>query len=122
MVSRCNVCMSFKRSGKSRCKKCSRRRRQRGRGINSFFKKAKRLIKKMANSDIGKLAISQGLAYAPKLLDLGASKIKNKKVRQLLQSEMTKRNDQERSGSYSFKAIKCQLEVLVFQLKTWKVF
>ena len=47
----------------------------------------------MANSDIGKLAISQGLAYAPKLLDLGAIKIKNKKVRQLLQFEMTKRND-----------------------------
>ena len=31
------------------------------------------------------MAISQGLAYAPKLYDMGTSKIKNKKVKQLLQ-------------------------------------
>ena len=60
----------------------------------------------MVNSDIGKFAIGQGLAYAPKLLDVSASKSKNKKVRQLLQSEMTKKkNAQERNGSYLFKAI-----------------
>ena len=83
--------MGFKKSRKSKCKKCGRRRGQRGRAIGSFFKKAKLLTKKAPNSNIGKFAISQGLAYAPKLLDLGASKIKNKKVRKLLQSEMTKR-------------------------------
>ena len=54
-----------------------------------FFKKAKHLTKKALKSDIGKFAISQGLPYAPKLLDLNASKIKNEKVRQMLQSEMT---------------------------------
>ena len=59
--------------------------------MGNFFKKAKRLMKKAINSDIGKFAISQGLAYVPKLLDLDASKIKNKKVRKLLQSEMTKK-------------------------------
>ena len=42
-------------------------------------------------SDTAKMAISQGLAYAPKLYDMGTSKIKNKKVKQLLQSEMAKR-------------------------------
>ena len=56
-----------------------------------FFQKAKRLTKKVVSSDTGKFAVSQGLAYAPKLLDLSASKIKNKKVQQLLQSEMTKK-------------------------------
>ena len=72
--------MGFKRSAKSRCKKRSRRRVQRGTGISSFFKKSKRLTKKAINSDISKFEISQGLAYALKLLDLSSSKIKNKKV------------------------------------------
>ena len=91
MVTRCNVCMCFKRSRKSRCKKCSRRRGQRGRGIGSFFSKSKTVNEESGKLGIGKFAISQGLAYAPKLLDLSASKIKNKKVQQLLQSEMTKK-------------------------------
>ena len=58
--------------------------------IISLFKKAKKLKKKAVKSDIAKLAISQGLAYAPKLYDMGTSRIKNKKVKQLLQSEMAK--------------------------------
>ena len=37
------------------------------------------------------MAISQGLAYASKLYDMGTSRIQNKKVKQLLQSEMKKR-------------------------------
>ena len=36
------------------------------------------------------MAVSQGLVYAPKLYDMGTSKIGNKKVKKLLQSEMTK--------------------------------
>ena len=36
------------------------------------------------------MAISQGLAYEPKLYDIGTSINKNKKVKQLLQSEMAK--------------------------------
>ena len=71
--------------------KCKRRRSgQRGRGIKSFFKKAKKLAKKAVNSDIAKMAISQGLAYAPKLYDMATSKIGNKKVKKLLLSEMAK--------------------------------
>ena len=82
MVVRCSRCMDFKRS---------RRRRQRGGGFGKFFKKANGLVKKAVKSDLEKLAISQGLTYAPKLLDMGASKIKNKKVKALLKSEMTKK-------------------------------
>ena len=48
-------------------------------------------MKKAVNLDIGKFAINQVLAYALKLLDLGSSKIENRKVQQLLQSETTKR-------------------------------
>ena len=38
----------------------------------------------------GKLAISQGLAHAPKLYDIGTSKIKKKKIKKLLQSDIAK--------------------------------
>ena len=82
--------MGFKKSRKSSCKKCMHKRGQRGRGFGKFFKKAKSMAKKAAKSDLAKLAITQGLAYAPKLLDLGASKIKNKKAKALFKSEMTK--------------------------------
>ena len=36
------------------------------------------------------MAISQGLVYAPKLYDMGSSKIKNKKIQKLLKPEMAK--------------------------------
>ena len=36
------------------------------------------------------MVISQGLAYVPKLYDMGTSRIKNKKVKLFLQSEMVK--------------------------------
>ena len=36
------------------------------------------------------MAIRQGLAYAPKLYDIGTSNIGNKIVKNLLQSEMAK--------------------------------
>ena len=48
-----------------------------------MFKKAKKLAKKAVNSDIAKMAVSLGLAYAPKLYDMGTSKIGNKKVKNL---------------------------------------
>ena len=48
----------------------------------------KKIAKKAANSDIAKMAISEGLAYAPKLYNMGTSKIGSKTVKKLLQSEM----------------------------------
>ena len=61
-----------------------------GRGVKKIFKKATTLAKKVARSDLERMAVSQGLAYAPKLLELGSKNIKNKKLKSLLQSEMTK--------------------------------
>ena len=63
---------------------------QKEHGIKSFYKKAKKIAKKTVNSDIAKMAISQRLAYAPKLYDMGNSKIGNKKVKNLLQSKKAK--------------------------------
>ena len=72
--------MGFKKSHKSACKKCRKRRKeQQGRGLGKMSKKAKWFVKKAINSDLGKLAINQGLAHVPKLYDIGTSKIKNKK-------------------------------------------
>ena len=61
--------------------------------VKSTLKKRtylKKLPKKVVNSDIAKMAISQGLAYAPRLYDMGTSRIGNEKVKKLLQSEMGK--------------------------------
>ena len=60
------------------------------RSTKNILKKAKRFAKQAINSNLGKLAISQGLAHAPKLFDMGTSRIKNKKIRKILQSNMTK--------------------------------
>ena len=91
MVSRCNIFMGFRKYRESKCKKCSRRRGLKGREIGIFFKKAKRWTKKAINSDIGKFAVSQELAYAPKFSDLGASKIKNKKLDDIMYRELPSR-------------------------------
>ena len=80
MVSIYKNCRSFKRSYRSKCKRCGRKKSQRGRGFKSLFKKVKDAAKIAARSDIGKLNISKGL-YAK-----GASKIKNKKIKSLLNS------------------------------------
>ena len=69
--------MGFKKSRKPNAKKYSRRRGQRGRGIGSFFKKAKCLTKKAINLDIGKFAISQGLAMPQVLRKLRIKRYEN---------------------------------------------
>ena len=106
MVVRCNKCMGFKKSRKSACKKCKSRRGKRGREFGSFLEKAARLTKRALNSDIDKFTINQGLAYAPKLLDLGASKIKNKKVKSILKSEMKKKTFKKRCKRNIFNIVK----------------
>ena len=83
--------MGFKKSYKSACKKCRKSRKgKRGRGLGKMLKKAVRFVKKAINSDLGKLAISQGLAHVPELYDIGTSKIKNKKIKKLSQSDIAK--------------------------------
>lgn len=81
MVARWNRCMGFKKSRKSKWKKCVRRRGQHGRGVGSFLKKARRLAKKAIKSDIDRAAISKSLEHALALYNKGTSKIKNKKVK-----------------------------------------
>ena len=83
MVSICKYCRCFKRSYRSNCKRCGRKRRQRGQGFKSLFKKVKGTAKKAARSDIGKLAISKGLKHLPRLYAKGDSKIKIKKIKSL---------------------------------------
>ena len=98
MVVRCSRCMGFKKSYKIPFKKCERRRTgQRGHGIKSFFKKVIKLAQKAVNSNIAKMPINQGLAYAPKLYNIGTSKIGNKKVKKLLQSQMAKKPLKQRT-------------------------
>ena len=82
MVSICKYCRCFKRSYRSNCKRCGRKRHQRGQGFKSLFKKVKGTAKKAARSDIGKLA--KGLKHLPRLCAKGASKIEHKKIRSLL--------------------------------------
>ena len=72
MVVRCSRYMGFKRSTKSTWKKCMRRRGQRGRGFGKIFKKANGLMKKAVKYDLGKLAISQELAYTPQTFTYGS--------------------------------------------------
>ena len=84
--------MGFKKSRKSACKKCRRNRKgQRGQGFGKMFKKAKSFVKKAINSDLGKLAISQGLAHVPKLYDIGTSKIRNQKNQKIAPIRYSKR-------------------------------
>ena len=86
MVVRCSRCMGFKKSHRSACKKCRKsRKEQQGRGLEKRFKKAKRFVKNAINSSLRKLAVSHGLADAPKLYDMGTSKIKNKKIKKIFQ-------------------------------------
>ena len=91
MVVRCSRCMGFKKLHKRACKKCRNSRRgQRGRCLGKIFKKSKRFVKKTINSDLGKLAIRQGLPHAPKLYNMDTSRIKTKKIRKILQSNTAK--------------------------------
>ena len=58
--------------------------------LKASLKKQNKLAKKAVNPDIAKTAVSQGFAYAPKLYDMGTSKIGNKKMKKLFRSEMAK--------------------------------
>ena len=86
MVSIYKYCRAFIWSYRSKCKRFGRKRHQCGRGFKSLFKKVKGAAKKAAQSDIGKLAISNRLDHLPRLYTKGASKIKNKKIKPLLNS------------------------------------
>ena len=79
----------MKRKYKRRAAPKSRRRRpvrkgQRGRGFLSSLRK---VAKNPLVRQIGKTALEKSINYAPELYNLGKSKIKNKTVRKILQSD-----------------------------------
>ena len=81
MVSICKNCGAFKRTYKSRCRRCGRKkRRQRGRGFKSMFRKVKGTAKKTIKSDITLL----GLEHLTELYAKVVSKIKNKKIKKTI--------------------------------------
>ena len=61
MVYTCKRCKGFKKSQKSKCKKCAliRRGGHRGRGLKSVFKKAGRLPKSSAKLDLVKCLLKR---------------------------------------------------------------
>ena len=79
----------MKRKYKRRAAPKSRRRRpvrkgQRGRGFLSSLRK---MAKNPLVRHVGKTALEKSINYAPELYNLGKSKIKNKTVRKILQSD-----------------------------------
>ena len=86
MVSIYKYCCAFKRSYRSKCKRFGKKRHEYGPGFKSLFKNVQDAAKKAAQSDNGKLAISNRLEHLPKVYTKGASKIKNKKIKPLLNS------------------------------------
>ena len=78
----------MKRKYKRRAAPKSRRRPvrkgQRGRGFLSSLRK---IAKNPLVRQMGKTALEKSINYAPELYNLGKSKIKNKTVRKILQSD-----------------------------------
>ena len=67
-----------------------RRSGQRGRGFGSFFKKALKFGKKALKNKTVRAIGSQLLENAPDALDMLGKKVKNKKLKKILNSDITK--------------------------------
>ena len=67
-----------------------KRRGQRGRGFGSFFKKAIKFGKKALKNKTVRAIGSQLLENAPDALDMLGKKVKNKKLKKILNSDITK--------------------------------
>ena len=66
------------------------RRNQRGRGIGSVFKKASRLGKRALNSRLGKKVARAVIAEVPDVLENLGGKVKNKRLKRILTSDLAK--------------------------------
>ena len=66
------------------------RRNQRGRGIGSVFKKAFRLGKRALNSRLGKKVARAVVAEVPDVLETLGEKVKNKRLKRILTSDLAK--------------------------------
>ena len=67
-----------------------RRRAQRGRGLGSVFKKAYKLGKRALNSRLGKRISRAVVSEAPDLLEKLGGKVKNKRLKKILTSDLAK--------------------------------
>ena len=67
-----------------------RRRAQRGRGQGSVFKKAYRLGKKALNSRLGKRVARAVVSEVPDVLEKLGGKVKNKRLKKILTSDLAK--------------------------------
>ena len=67
-----------------------RARAQRGRGVGSFFKKAYKLGKKALNSRLGKRIARAAISEIPDVLENLGEKVKNKKLKKILTSDLAK--------------------------------
>ena len=68
----------------------SRRRRQRGQGIGSFFKKAYKFGKKGVKSRLGRKISKALVSEIPHALEKLSGRIKNKKIKRILNSDLAK--------------------------------
>ena len=67
-----------------------RQRAQRGRGLGSVFKKAYRLGKRALNSRLGKRISRAVVSEAPDVLEKLGGKVKNKRLKKILTSDLAK--------------------------------
>ena len=67
-----------------------RARAQRGRGIGSFFKKAYKLGKRALNSRLGKRIARAATSEVPDVLENLGGKVKNKRLKKILTSDLAK--------------------------------
>ena len=67
-----------------------RARAQRGRGIDSFFKKAYKLGKRALNSRLGKRIARAAISEVPDVLENLGGKVKNKRLKKILTSDLAK--------------------------------
>ena len=67
-----------------------RRRAQRGRGIGSFLKKGFKLGKKALNSRLGKRVARAVISEVPDVLESLSGKVKNKRLKKILTSDLAK--------------------------------
>ena len=67
-----------------------RRRRQRGQGIGSFFKKAYKFGKKAVKSRLGRKISKALVSEIPHALEKLSGRIKNEKIKRILNSDLAK--------------------------------
>ena len=63
---------------------------QRGRGIGSFFKKAYKLGKRALNSRLGRRIARAAISEVPDVLENLGGKVKNKRLKKILTSDLAK--------------------------------